>query len=165
MSLSESHQLYEQKSQDDWDYFLSSTSQLTDYWSKWEESSENWRIPIQFIQPLGLEYPEQLNPIQNLMDELAELEELEVPPLNWIHMTYIHVGFLSPLDVLWSQVESFYVNAAPRIRRVEPFSIEIRNLSISSDGRVYINIFDNGCYQELRKQISLGVPFIGKKNE
>ena len=163
MSPSESHQLYKQKSQDDWDYFLSSTSRLPDYWSKWEESSENWRIPIQFIQPLGLEYPEQLNPIQNLMDELAELEELEVPPLNWIHMTYIHVGFLSPLDVLWSQVESFYVNAAPRIRRVEPFSIEIRNLSISPDGRVYINIFDNGSYQELRRQISLGVPFIGKK--
>ena len=163
MNPSKNQNIYEQKNQDDWEYFLSSTSLLPDYWSKWEESSENWRVPIQFIQPLGVEYPEQLHPIQNLMDELADLEELEVPPLNWIHMTYIHVGFLSPLDVLWSQVESFYVNAAPRIRRVEPFSMEIRNLSISADGRVYINIFDGGAYQELRNQISLGVPFIGKK--
>ena len=163
MKLPETHHLHEQKNQDDWNYFLSSSSQLPDYWNKWEEYSENWRIPIQFIQPLGLEFPEQFHPLQNLMDELANFEELEIPPLNWIHMTYIHVGFLSPLDVLWSQVESFYVNAAPRIRRVEPFSIEIRNLSISADGRIYINIFDNGAYQELRNQISLGVPFIGKK--
>jgi hypothetical protein len=154
---------YLEQRERDWAAFADSSADLPDYWKWWEDYSAGWRIPIQFLQPLGAEFTTQLAPLGELMEQLGELDEVVVPSLEWVHMTYLHIGFLRPTDVMWSQVESFYVNAAPRIRRVEPFTMQLGGLSISEDGRIYIGMDDGGTYRELRRQIGLGVPFITQK--
>ncbi len=163
MSDPELSRSYAEQRERDWTEFTQSDRPLPDYWAWWEDYSAGWRIPIQFLQPLGLEYPDELRAVGELMGILGELEEVDVPPLAWLHASYIHIGFLRPTDVLWSQVESFYVNAAPRIRRIEPFTLRPGGLSISPDGRIYLGIDDGGSYRELRRQIGLGVPFITRK--
>ena len=154
---------YLEAREQDWSAFTGASEPLPDYWAWWEEHSAGWKVPIQFLQPIGQEFAEDLGALAELLEAMGELEELEVPPLEWVHMTYVDVGFLRPTDVLWSQVESFYVNAAPRIRRVEPFSLRIRGLSASADGQIYLGIDDGGSYRELRRQIRLGVPFVSQK--
>ena len=69
-------------------------------------------------QPLGFAVPGPFGPRQPLLADLGELAEGQVPPVGWLHTTYVRVGFLRAVDILWSQVESFYVNAAPRIRSI-----------------------------------------------
>jgi len=163
MTVSDLASTYLEQRERDWDAFATSSSDLPDYWGWWEDYSAGWRIPIQFLQPLGSEFTAQFAPLAELMEQLGELDEVVVPPVEWVHMSYIHVGFLRPTDVMWSQVESFYVNAAPRIRRVEPFTMQVGGLSVSEDGRIYIGMDDGGTYRELRRQIGLGVPFITQK--
>jgi hypothetical protein len=163
MPAAELASTYLEQRERDWDTFASSSADLPDYWASWENYSSGWLIPIQFLQPLGMDYADQLKPLRQLIEQLGELDEVVVPPLEWAHITYIHIGFLGPNDVMWSQVESFYVNAAPRIRRVEPFTMQIQGLSVSHDGRIYIGMDDGGAYRELRRQIGLGVPFIAQK--
>lgn len=147
----------------DWSAFSTSSAPLPDYWGWWEEHSSGWKVPIQFLQPLGAEFTDELGPLAALLEEMAELDEVEVAPVEWAHLTYVDVGFLRPTDVLWSQVESFYVNSAPRIRRVEPFSVQIAGLSVTEDGQIYLGVDDGGSYRELRRQIRLGVPFVSQK--
>ncbi|MDA0350835.1 MAG: hypothetical protein O3A10_01320 [Chloroflexi bacterium] len=147
----------------EWAAFAASTAPLPDYWAWWEEHSAGWKVPIQFLQPLGDEFKDELGALATLLETLAELDELDAPPLEWLHLTYVDVGFLRPTDVMWSQVESFYVNAAPRIRRIEPFKLHIGGLSITEDGQVYLGVEDGGNYRELRRQIALGVPFVTQK--
>lgn len=154
---------YAETRERDWSAFAGSTAPLPDYWGWWEEHSAGWKVPIQFLQPIGSEFTDELGALTELLEAMGELDELEVPPVEWVHMTYVDVGFLRPTDVMWSQVESFYVNAAPRIRRVEPFSLHIAGLSVTEDGQVYLGIDDDGNYRELRRQIGLGVPFVSQK--
>ena len=147
----------------DWAAFAHVSDPPPDYWNWWEEYSSGWKVPIQFLQPIGQEFGSELAELNNLMQSLDSMEQVSAPPIEWIHITYLDVGFLRPTDVLWSQVESFYVNAAPRIRRVEPFSIRIAGLSVSENGEIYLGIDDSGNYRSLRRQIRLGVPFIAQK--
>jgi hypothetical protein len=147
----------------EWDAFTSGTGPLADYWARWEELSFSWKFPIEFLQPLGLDAPDVFAPLEPLFAELRELDEVEVPPISWLHATYVRVGFLRAADVMWSQVESFYVNAAPRIRRVEPFSLRLAGISVADDERIYLGIDDGGSYREVRRQIRLGVPLVYEK--
>jgi hypothetical protein len=163
MTTSELAPLYLEDRERDWDAFVSSSAPLPDYWGWWEEYSAGWKVPIHFLQPIGLEFPDQVAPLGEWLEALGELDEVEVPPLEWLHLSYIEVGFLRPTDVLWSQVESFYVNAAPRIRRVEPFTMQIGGLSVDEAGRIYLGVDDGGAYRELRRQIRLGVPLVAQK--
>jgi len=154
---------YLEQREQDWSAFASSSDPLPDYWAWWEEHSAGWKVPIQIVQPIGAEFTDRLGPLAELLQAMAKLDEVVVPAFEWVHVTYVDVGFLRPTDVLWSQVESFYVNAAPRIRRVEPFSLRIAGLSALEDGQIYLGIDDDGNYRELRRQIRLGVPFISQK--
>lgn len=154
---------YLEEREQEWAAFTGSAAPLPDYWGWWEEHSAGWKVPIQFLQPIGQEFTDDLSGLSELLAELDDLDELEVPPIEWVHVTYVDVGFLRPTDVLWSQVESFYVNAAPRIRRVEPFSLRIGGLSVTEAGEVYLGVDDGGNYRELRRQIGLGVPFVSQK--
>jgi len=147
----------------DWNAFSTSSATLPDYWDWWKAYSASWKVPIQFLQPLGAEFTKELAPLAELLETLGKLDEVVVAPVEWAHLTYLHVGFLRPTDVLWSQVEAFYVNAAPRIRRVEPFPVRLGGLSVSEDGQIYVGVDDGGNYRELRRQIRLGVPFISQK--
>lgn len=158
MALSELAISYAEQRERDWSAFTSASGGTQDYWENWAERSAGWKVPIEFLQPLGLDAPEAFDALKPVFGTLEAMEEVEVPPVSWLHLTYVHVGFLRATDILWSQVESFYVNAAPRIRRVEPFTLQLGGISIANDERIYLGADDGGAFRQLRRQIRNGVP-------
>jgi hypothetical protein len=154
---------YAEQRERDWDAFRHEDGPLPDYWARWEERSFGWKVPIDFLQPFGLDAPAAFAPLEPLFEQLREMPEVEVPPLEWLHCMYVRIGFLRAVDVLWSQVESFYANASPRIHRVAPFSARLGGLSVADGERIYLGIDDGGSYREVRRQLKLGVPKIYEK--
>ena len=150
---------YQARMKSDWDNFFSeSEDSLPCYWEYWEEFSNSWRVPIQFIQPIGLDSHRQLESLEPLLSKLDSTTEVIVPPTDRLHITWVHIGFLMATDIMWSQVETFYVNASPRLRRVPPFSIELSGGSVDDKGTVYVGVYDSGAYRDARKQARNGVP-------
>jgi hypothetical protein len=149
---------YAEARERDWNEFVNASGPLPDYWGLWEDRSHGWRVPIEFLQPLGLEAPDGFDALQPLLDVLEAMPEVDVVPREWLHSTWVRVGFLMSTDVMWSQVESFYVNAAPRLRRIEPFTVTLRGVSVGDGERIYVGIEDGGNYREARRQAKLGVP-------
>jgi hypothetical protein len=86
------------------------------------------------------------------------MPEVEVFPTSWLHITWVRLGFLMSTDLMWSQVETFYVNASPRLHRVEPFSLRLGGISVADNERIYLGVDDGGSYREARRQAKLGVP-------
>ncbi|HJM89794.1 MAG TPA: hypothetical protein QF624_09240 [Dehalococcoidia bacterium] len=143
----------------DWEQFAARSDALIDYWAEWETRSHGWRVPIEFLQPLGLDKPKFVEPLQPLIKALDALDEVDVIPTSWLHLTTVHVGFLMATGIMWSQVESFYVNAAPRLHRIEPFDLVTGGVSVTEDG-VYLGVDDGLVLRELRRQLKLGVPAV-----
>lgn len=146
----------------DWDAFRSSTAPLPDFWVWYEEYSHNWKIPIEFMQPIGLDVPGFLEPLQPLLEVLAGLEEVELIPVPFVHMTVVPVGFLMATDIMWSQVESIYVNAAPRLHRLDPFTLQIGGVS-ATDSTLYLGVDDGLIVKEIRRLVRLAVPVVTDK--
>ena len=48
---------YAEQREHDWNAFVTGSGPLNDFWGRWEERSFGWRVPIEFLQPLGLESP------------------------------------------------------------------------------------------------------------
>ncbi len=142
----------------DWDTFTSGDGPLVDYWAAWADRSHGWRTPVDFLQPVGTEAPEVFAGLEPLLDELRGMPEVEVFPTSWLHTTWVRLGFLMSTDLMWSQVETFYVNASPRLHRVQPFQIHLGGLSVADDERIYVGVDDGGSYREARRQAKLGVP-------
>ena len=139
-----------------WAEFSARSEPLADYWALWEERSHGWRVPIEFLQPIGIDSPSFIEPLRPLLESLEQLEEVDVIPVAWMHVTTIQIGFLMSTDIMWSQVESFYVNAAPRIHRIEPFSLRFAGVSATEDG-IYLGVDDGLALREVRRQARLGV--------
>ena len=152
------HEQYAEHRERDWNSFVTGTGSLPDYWSVWEERSFGWRVPIEFLQPLGLESPDTFANLEPLLDVLRGMPEVDIVPTEWLHMTWVRVGFLMSTDIMWSQVESFYVNAAPRLRRIEPFTLKLKGVSVGDGERIYLGVEDSGTYREARRLAKLGVP-------
>ena len=143
----------------DWDNFFSeATDSLPNYWDYWEKFSNSWRVPIEFIQPIGLDSPRQFESLEPLLSKLDSSTEVTVPPTDWLHISWVHIGFLMATDIMWSQVETFYVNASPRLRRIPPFFIQLSGVSVDDKGVVYVGVHDSGFYRDARKQARNGVP-------
>lgn len=148
---------YARQRAQDWERFAANGVPLRDYWAEWEERSSGWKVPIEFVQPVGLDAPSFIEPLRPLLDTLGKMEEVDVVPAGWLHMTTLRLGFLRATDVLWSQVESFYVNAAPRLHRIPPFPVRFGGVSATEDG-LYLGLDDGLVFREVRRQIGLGVP-------
>tara|TARA_B110000263_G_scaffold152117_1_gene132072 strand:- start:579 stop:1346 length:768 start_codon:yes stop_codon:yes gene_type:complete len=152
-------EFYQERMKIDWDIFFSNSEKsLPNYWEYWEKFSNSWRVPIQFIQPIGLDSPRYFESLEPLLSKLDSSPEVIVPPTDWLHISWIHIGFLMATDIMWSQVETFYVNASPRLRRIPPFSIKLSGVSIDDKGVVYVGVYDSGSYRDARKQARNGVP-------
>ncbi|MEX2373874.1 MAG: hypothetical protein WD800_08750 [Dehalococcoidia bacterium] len=149
---------YAEARERDWANFTARSGALPDYWGLWEERSHGWRVPIEFLQPVGLETPAAFESLEPLLETLRGMPEVDVVPLEWLHATWVRIGYLMSTDIMWSQVESFYVNAAPRLRRIEPFSVTIGGLSVAEGERIYLGVDDGGVYREARRLAKLGVP-------
>mgnify|MGYP001205261284 CR=1 FL=1 len=152
---------YAEQRDTDWTAFAASDAPLLDYWLAWEERSHGWRVPIQFLQPIGVDYPKFTEPLQPLLDVLGKLDEVVVIPTDWMHLTTVHVGFLMAAGIMWSQVETFYVNASPRVRRIAPFDLALGGISVTEDG-VYLGADGGGSVREIRRQLRLGVPKVNE---
>lgn len=153
---------YAEARERDWADFLGRRGPLPDYWQRWEEHSFNWKVPIEYLQPVGLEAPAAFEALQPLFDRLASMEEVELVPVPWLHVTWRHIGFMRPADIIWSQVESFYVNSAPRLRRIPPTTLHLGGVSVAGDERVYLGVDDGAMYREARRQARLGVPKVSE---
>ncbi len=151
-------QAYAEQRERHWNDFVNASGPLPDYWTLWEERSHGWRVPIEFLQPIGLESPSVFEGLEPLLERLREMPEVDVIPTEWLHTTWVRVGFLMSTDVMWSQVESFYVNAAPRLRRIAPFDVTLRGVSVADGERIYLGVEDAGNYREARRLAKLGVP-------
>lgn len=152
---------YARKRERDWAAFVAGSGPLPDHWERWAEESFAWRPEISFFQPVGLDYPELAERVQPLRDALGGLEEIDLPPVEFLHLKCIQVGFLRAADIYWSQVETFYVNAAPRVHRIEPFRIRVGGVSAGPDA-LYLGVDDGLAFREVRRQVALGVPKIGQ---
>ena len=142
-----------------WAAFTASTDPLPDYWDRWIEYSHDWKIPIHFLQPAGIDAPNFVDPLQPLFDTLDQLEEVQVVPTAFMHMTSVDVGLLMATGIMWSQVETIYVNAAPRLHRLEPFTLKVGGVSAFEDS-LYLGVDDGLAVTEVRRQIRLGVPVV-----
>ncbi len=140
-----------------WAQFIARSEPLPDHWARWEQRSHGWRVPVEFLQPIGIDGPRSVEPLRPLLDTLAELEEVDVVPVQWMHLTTVHIGFLMATGIMWSQVESFYASAAPRLHRIAPFSLRLGGVSATEDG-IYVGVDDGLALREVRRQLRLGVP-------
>ncbi|MDA1062531.1 MAG: hypothetical protein O2895_06455 [Chloroflexi bacterium] len=141
----------------DWAAFSSASGPTADHWELWGEESFGWRPEISFFQPVGLDYPELVERLAPLRATLEGIAGVDVPPPEFLHLKFLQLGFLRAVDIYWSQVETFYVNAAPRVHRVEPFPIEVSGVSAHADA-IYVGVNDGYTLREVRKQVALGVP-------
>lgn len=134
-----------------------SVSPATGYWERWEQRSFGWKAAIEFLHPFGRDHAEAFAPLDPLFAALRALPGVEVPPIEWLHATWLHIGFLRADDVLWSQVETYYVGAAPRLRRIEPRAMRLGGIALTDDGRVTLGVEDGGLFREARRQAAIGV--------
>ncbi|MCY4615464.1 MAG: hypothetical protein OXC71_03610 [Chloroflexi bacterium] len=148
---------YAQRREADWASFTSGNGSPGDYWETWGEESYGWRPEISFFQPVGLDYAELIEQIEPLRAALDGLPGVDLPPPEFLHMKFLQLGFLRAVDIYWSQVETFYVNAAPRVHRVEPFSLHVAGVSAREEA-VYLGVDDGYQLREVRRQIGIGVP-------
>ncbi len=148
---------YAQRREADWASFTSASGSPGDYWEAWGEESYGWRPEISFFQPVGLDYAELIEQIEPLRAALDGLPGVDLPPPEFLHMKFLQLGFLRAVDIYWSQVETFYVNAAPRVHRVEPFSLHVAGVSAREEA-VYLGVDDGYQLREVRRQIGIGVP-------
>lgn len=148
---------YARRREADWARFTGASGPPADYWANWGEESYGWRPEISFFQPVGIDYPELAERVAPLREALEGLAGVDLPPERFLHLKFLQLGFLRAVDIYWSQVETFYVNAAPRVHRVEPFPLALRGVSAREDA-VYLGVDDGYALREVRRQIALGVP-------
>lgn len=148
---------YAQRREADWAAFTAASGPPADHWALWEEESFGWRPEISFFQPVGLDYAELVERVEALRTALGSVAGVDVPPAEFLHLKFLQLGFLRAVDIYWSQVETFYVNAAPRVHRVEPFSLHVQGVSAREDA-VYLGVDDEYQFREVRRQIGIGVP-------
>lgn len=146
----------------DWSDFVTRRGALPDYWAAWQERSFDWKVPIDYLQPVGMESPASFEALQPVLDALRGIDGVDVAPIEWLHLTWCRIGFLRAADIMWSQVESFYVNSAPRLRRIPPTTLYLGGISVADGERVYLGVDDGGMYRTARRHASLAVPKVGE---
>ena len=152
---------YRARRERDWEQFLARAGPLPSFWERYAERTHGWRQWIAFAQPLGKERADLFAPLEPLYEQLRATGGVEIPPVEYLHTAAIQVGYMMAEDVMWSQVESFYVNASPRIHRVAPFTLRLGGLSATEE-TLYLGVDDGHALREVRRQIGLGVPKVSQ---
>ena len=88
-SISEAYAEHRER---DWNDFVTATGPLPDWWARWDERSFGWRVPIEFLQPLGLESADAFANLEPVLDVLRGMPEVEIVPTEWLHATWVRVG-------------------------------------------------------------------------
>ena len=153
----DSSEAYARSRERDWAAFSAGSGPPADHWEVWAKESFDWRPEISFFQPVGGDYADLGERLEPLREALEGLAEIELPPLAFLHLTCLQIGFLRAAGIYWSQVETFYVNAAPRVHRIDPFSLAVSGVSAREEA-VYLGVDDGYALREVRRQIGVGVP-------
>ena len=132
-----------------------------DFWVNYEHNTHSWKQWISFMIPLGLKNQEFAKSLNSELSNIKDISGINLFPDSYLYLPISFIGYLKPDDIMWSQVESFYVNASPRIHRIEPFDITALEIGMSKD-TIYIAFDDNYNFKKIRKQLMLGVPHINK---
>jgi len=145
----------------DWERLRGGAGALPDFWERYAERSHGWRQWIAFLQPLGRDHADLFAALEPLRERLGQVEGVELLPVEYLHATAIQIGWMMASDVMWSQVESFYVNASPRIHRVRPFTLRLGGISATEE-TLYLGADDGHALREVRRQVGLGVPKVSQ---
>ncbi|MDG1990572.1 MAG: hypothetical protein P8J51_04810 [Dehalococcoidia bacterium] len=138
---------------------LNNHSTSNRYWENYEARTYNWKQWICFMIPIGIKNVSYANQLLDAGSQLININNYDAFPTQCLYLPISFVGFLKPDGIMWSQVESFYVNASPRLHRIEPFNIQL--LKIAYDEETISIVFDdNYAFKEIRHQLQLGVPHI-----
>ena len=132
-----------------------------DFWENYEQKTFSWKQWIAFMIPVGLKNKDFVDSLGSQISPIKNIQGVTLFPDSYLYLPISFIGYLKPDDIMWSQVESFYVNASPRIHRIEPFEINAIEIAMSQD-TIYIAFDDNYNFKEVRKQLMLGVPHINK---
>jgi len=97
---------YARRREEDWERFAAGPDRLPNRWARWEEQTHGWKQRVAFFQPLGIDAPEVFAPLDSLLAELGEMEEIEIPPRESLYLNIVTIGHLMSTDVMWSQVET-----------------------------------------------------------
>ena len=127
------------------------------YWQRWEQASYRWKPAIELMHAFGRDYPELFAPLEPLFAELRALRGVEVPPVEWLHATWLRLGFLGPDDIMWLHVETYYPAVAPRLRLVATHAMRLGGIELTDDGRVTLRVDDGGVFRDARRQAAIGL--------
>ena len=127
----------------------SNTSSTRGYWERWGEQSLGWKPSIEFLQPFGRDHESTFAPLEPLFVELSALKGVEVPPLSWLHCTWLRLGYVGPADLSSVTVETYYPAAAPGLREVEERPVRLAGIEVVDD-RVVLHVEDRGLFRDAR---------------
>tara|TARA_Y100001970_G_scaffold291483_1_gene428787 strand:+ start:6272 stop:7084 length:813 start_codon:yes stop_codon:yes gene_type:complete len=146
---------------DEYSQKFNKINETEDFWKNYEQKTHSWKQWISFMIPFGLKNEEFVENLNEAISNLGNINGVTLFPNSYLYLPISFIGFLKPDDVMWSQVESFYVNASPRLHRIDPFEISAIKIGMSSDA-LYIAFDDGYNFKKIRKQLMLGVPHINK---
>ena len=152
---------YRERRERDWQAFVDGAGPPADYWAGWEERSLAWRPALILLQPVGRDHPTLLEPVQPLLDTLAELEEVDLPPIEFVHLPTLVIGFLASKDISYTQMETICLYASASIVHAEPFSIRVGGISIHEDG-LYLGVDDGFRLRDVRRLAAEGAPRVAE---
>lgn len=113
------------------------------------------------LQPVGRDHPQLLEPLQPLLDVLAELEEIELPPPSFLHVPTLVVGFVTATDISFTEMESMTMRASSHIARMPPFSLRVGGISAREDA-LYLGVDDDFHLREVRRRAGERAPRIAQ---
>ena len=152
---------YRERRDRDWQAFVDGAGPPADYWAAWAERSLTWRPALLLLQPVGRDHPMLLESLQPLLDALGELEEVDLPPVEFVHLPTLVVGFLASTDISYTQMETICLYASSSIVRAEPFSISVGGVSVREDA-LYLGVDDGFRLREVRRLAAAGAPRIAE---
>tara|TARA_B100001996_G_scaffold382440_1_gene374256 strand:- start:959 stop:1771 length:813 start_codon:yes stop_codon:yes gene_type:complete len=131
------------------------------FWENYEQKTFSWKQWIAFMIPVGLKNKEFVESLSAEITNISNIDGATLFPDSYLYLPISFIGYLKPDDIMWSQVESFYVNASPRMHRIDPFEINAIEIAMDKD-TIYVAFDDDYHFKEIRKQLMLGVPHINK---
>ena len=110
---------------------------------------------MMLLLPIGRDHPDMLDPLRPLLDLLASLEEVDLPPVGFLHPAHTAGGV--------SDVQRHHVHgdgnhlreASSSIRRVPPFSLRVGGISAREDA-LYLAVDDDLQLREVRRRAAEG---------
>ena len=128
----------------------------TGYWDAWGKQSYNWKPCIELLYAFGRDHAAMFAPVEPLFTDLGALRGVEVPPLDWMRLTWLRVGFVAPMALSSIEVETFHEAVGQRLRRLEARTVRLGGIELI-DNRVVLRVDDGGLFRDARREAARGL--------